>query len=290
MSRAPRRPEIQGVPFRKPFTWFVLLGMCLSFAGMTRALTASSSAQAAALAPRASAGAANISGTQRAVVTQASPAAPGTAAPSSPQPAETPLPGSAALPVANDVAAATAVAVTASPPVAVTSTPVEPSSDEQPAGLAAATVGTLPQKTLPTPTPVPVVGVNSPAKSSALLDLMNSARIQANLPALTPNEALADIALTRANNLIENGYFDHYSPDGESAFTELAARGISYHLAGENLARNNYIDSQTVEAAFDALMASPGHRANILEPRFSQVGVAAVLSGHMWIYVTVFKD
>ena len=158
-------------------------------------------------------------------------------------------------------------------------------------GVAGA-VATLPRQTLPTPTPITVASLaaNSLEKSGALLDLMNSARVEAGLPALVRDATLQDVALTRANNLIANGYFDHYSPDGESAFTELAARGVSYHLAGENLARNNYIDSQTVQAAFDALMASPGHRANILEPRFAEVGVAAVLSGHMWIYVTVFKD
>ena len=90
--------------------------------------------------------------------------------------------------------------------------------------------------------------------------------------------------------MIGNGYFDHYAPDGESAFTELAARDIQYRLAGENLARNNYADARTVGAAFDGLMASAGHRANILEPRFSSVGVAAVQSGKMWIYVTVFLN
>ena len=88
----------------------------------------------------------------------------------------------------------------------------------------------------------------------------------------------------------QNGYFDHYAPDGESAFSELAVRGIRYRLAGENLARNNYAEAKTVAAAFEGLMASPGHRANILEERFSKVGVAAVQSGKMWVYVTVFKD
>jgi uncharacterized protein YkwD len=37
-------------------------------------------------------------------------------------------------------------------------------------------------------------------------------------------------------------------------------------------------------------MNSPGHRANILEPRFSSVGVAAVRDGKMWVYVTVFLN
>lgn len=131
---------------------------------------------------------------------------------------------------------------------------------------------------------------SSSAKSAALLDLMNSARVRLGGTALEVDPSLAEIALARAKNLVANGYFDHYAPDGESAFTELAARGIQYRLAGENLARNNYAESRTVGAAFDALMASAGHRANILEARFSSAGVAAVQSGKMWVYVTVFLN
>ncbi|MEO6044713.1 MAG: CAP domain-containing protein [Tepidiformaceae bacterium] len=127
-------------------------------------------------------------------------------------------------------------------------------------------------------------------KSAALVDRMNGARVRVGGAALEVDDSLAEVALARARNLVANGYFEHYAPDGESAFTELAARGIRYRLAGENLARNNYAESRTVDAAFDGLMASPGHRANILEVRFSSVGVAAVQSGKMWVYVTIFLN
>jgi uncharacterized protein YkwD len=147
--------------------------------------------------------------------------------------------------------------------------------------------------------PVPALGatlalvanlVDGPAKAAYLLDAMNEARTKAGLPALIRDEALAGVARARANDLVGNGYFDHYSPAGESAFSELANRGIRYRLAGENLARNNYPDGRTAGAAFDALMASPGHRANILEPRFTHAGVSAVRNGRVWLYVTVFMD
>jgi uncharacterized protein YkwD len=148
-------------------------------------------------------------------------------------------------------------------------------------------VGTLPAVS---PTATPVILTSNAVKAGTLLDDMNGARMAAGLSPLDIDAALTEVAVTRARNLITNGYFDHYAPDGESAFSELAARGIGYRLAGENLARNNYVDSKTVQAAFDALMASPGHRANILEERFASVGVAAVESDNMWVYVTVFKD
>ncbi len=181
----------------------------------------------------------------------------------------------------------------APPPPDVPATPApavevrgEPASAPSPATPApAASVESLPSSI---EQPADVLAVAD--KAAALVDAMNAARAAEGLPAFERDAALEDVAYARARNLVLGGYFDHYGPDGESAFSELAARGVSYGLAGENLARNNYPDPRTVAAAFDGLMASPGHRANILEERFSRVGVAAVRDGRMWLYVTVFMD
>ena len=156
------------------------------------------------------------------------------------------------------------------------------------AALQAAPVSTV--QALPANTRQAAALQKFPEKARALLDSMNEARRAEGLAALEWDASLEDVAYARAQNLVTNGYFDHYAPDGESAFSELAARGIRYRLAGENLARNNYVETRTVAAAFDGLMNSPGHRANILEPRFSSVGVAAVRDGKMWVYVTVFLN
>lgn len=129
-----------------------------------------------------------------------------------------------------------------------------------------------------------------PHLADLLVALMNTAREDEGRLVLARDSALDAVALARSDELVRNNYFAHYGPEGESAFAELEARGIGYGLAGENLARNNYPASSTAEAAFDGLMKSPGHRENILEPRFSRVGVAAVRSGAVWLYVTVFTD
>jgi uncharacterized protein YkwD len=126
------------------------------------------------------------------------------------------------------------------------------------------------------------------AQALALLGLMNEARVREGLAPLARDSSLDAVALARAEDLVAQGYFDHYSPQGASAFSELAERGIAYRLAGENLARNNYPEATTVAVAFDGLMASPGHRANILEPVYESAGVAAVRRGAFWLYVTVF--
>ena len=181
--------------------------------------------------------------------------------------------------------------------------PVDRGSEAQVASLPPATPTPAAEPQVPQPAAlatvasVPASGVSqalvvesSKEKSAALLDLMNGARRREGIPSLEADAALSEVALARARSLVANGYFDHYAPDGESAFSELAARGILYRLAGENLARNNYPEGRTVAAAYEGLMGSPGHRANILEVRFSSVGVAAVQSGKMWIYVTVFLN
>ncbi len=128
-----------------------------------------------------------------------------------------------------------------------------------------------------------------PARNALLLfESMNAARAAEGLHPLAWSSELELVAQARADHLIEHGYFGHHGPDGSSAFTELRARGAAYAIAGENLARNTYPDAVSPSVAFEALMASPGHRANILEPRFHSVGVVAVRDGAMWLYVTVF--
>lgn len=127
-------------------------------------------------------------------------------------------------------------------------------------------------------------------KAATLLAAMNDARLAAGLPALDRDGRVDEVAAARAASLVADGYFDHYGPDGSSAFSELTARGIPYRLAGENLARNNYGTATTARVAFEALMASPGHRANILEPRYGRAGIAVVRDGRFWLYVTVFAD
>jgi uncharacterized protein YkwD len=127
-------------------------------------------------------------------------------------------------------------------------------------------------------------------RAGALLAHMNGARASGGTHELVRDAALDAVAMKRADDLMRLGYFEHYGPDGESAFSELRARGIKYRIAGENLARNNHPEERTVVAAFESLMASEGHRANIVEPRFYRVGIAAVQSGKLWLYVTVFTN
>ena len=135
-----------------------------------------------------------------------------------------------------------------------------------------------------------IAGVADGDKAKALLATMNAARHTVGLDPLSEKPELDAVAAIRARDMVARSYFDHFSPDGASAFSELAARGVTYTLAGENLARNTYSSQESVQVAFASLMASPGHRANILEGQFSHVGVAVLQSGRTWLYVTVFTS
>jgi hypothetical protein len=72
-----------------------------------------------------------------------------------------------------------------------------------------------------------------------LLQSQNAERATARLAPLAPDDRLASVARTRANDMAARGYFAHSSPSGETAFSVMGHLGISYGLAGENLARNN---------------------------------------------------
>ena len=96
------------------------------------------------------------------------------------------------------------------------------------------------------------------------------------------------IARERAANMAQMNCFSH-TACGPDPFQLLAANGYAYSTAGENIARNNYPDSQSEDVAMTGFMNSPGHRANILEPRFTKVGIGvAVGADGMKYFAVVF--
>ena len=86
------------------------------------------------------------------------------------------------------------------------------------------------------------------------------------------------------------GYFSHTSPSGATAFSLMAQYGYTYLIAGENIARNNYPDAQSVSTAMAGFMSSAGHRTNILDSRFTRVGIgAAIGTDGMKYFAVVFS-
>lgn len=107
----------------------------------------------------------------------------------------------------------------------------------------------------------------------AILELVNSARTTAGVGKITYSEELAKVAMDKAEDMVENGYFSHQSNIYGTPFEMMRSYGISFKAAAENIAGN-----QTVERAFYSWMASDSHKENILNPDYDEMGVGVCIS------------
>jgi len=106
---------------------------------------------------------------------------------------------------------------------------------------------------------------------SDILVFTNKERLALSLEPLLPNSTLDIVASGRVDDLFNNQYFAHESPDGKSAVDLAQKIGYSYSLIGENLALGDFGDEQGIVTAW---MNSPGHKANILNSHYKELGVA----------------
>ena len=111
-----------------------------------------------------------------------------------------------------------------------------------------------------------------------VIRLVNEERAKQNLPALTENKTLSSLARLKSQDMHDKGYFDHTSPTYGSMEDMLGKAGVRWGAIGENIAMGQRTPQQVV----DAWMNSPGHRANILNASFTQIGVGYVAQGNYW--------
>lgn len=120
--------------------------------------------------------------------------------------------------------------------------------------------------------------------SAMLVDLANGDRAAQSLTDLQVDPLLVAVAQAKANDMAEKGYFAHVSPEGKDPWYWFDAMGYDFAYAGENLAVD-FRDSAAVESAW---MKSPLHRENILNPRFTHIGIATAVGefqGHSTVFV-----
>jgi len=108
-----------------------------------------------------------------------------------------------------------------------------------------------------------------------LINFANITRANYHLPTLKENPLLNEAAYLKAKDMLEKGYFAHYSPEGFSPWYWLQKIGYRYRAAGENLAIG-FVESEQVHQAW---LDSPSHRQNILNPKYQEIGIA-VLKGN----------
>ncbi|GAA0586800.1 hypothetical protein GCM10009416_26690 [Craurococcus roseus] len=103
-----------------------------------------------------------------------------------------------------------------------------------------------------------------------LLQLINASRAGAGAGALPFDAELSDTAERRTSWMLATDSFGHTGEGGPSAAQRAEGAGYGYRALGENAA---VLDAADVEALHDNLLASPGHRANLLNPAYTEVGL-----------------
>lgn len=115
----------------------------------------------------------------------------------------------------------------------------------------------------------------------AMLLLVNEERKKERLKPVVADPEMRTVARAHSKDMFARGYFAHVNPDGKDPFDRMRVAGVKFRTAGENLAL-----AQTLQQAHDGLMKSPGHRANILQPRFGRLGIGISDGGIYGLMVT----
>ncbi len=116
-----------------------------------------------------------------------------------------------------------------------------------------------------------VVNNHELSSSNIIKETNQNRKVNGNLTELKQNSQLNFSAEKKLQDMFVKQYFEHNSPSGVGIKDLGSEIGYKYILIGENLALGNF-DSD--KALVDAWMASPGHRANILNKKYSEIGVA----------------
>ncbi len=107
---------------------------------------------------------------------------------------------------------------------------------------------------------------------TSLIELTNQERAKNSLPPLNENPLLDSAAYMKALDMVKNGYFSHNSPAGINPWHWFDRSGYDYKYAGENLAIG-FVESKEVS---DAWVASPTHKANIVNNKYKDIGIAVL--------------
>ena len=123
------------------------------------------------------------------------------------------------------------------------------------------------------------------AVEEQVASLVNKERAKEGLAPLTIDWELARVAKYKSQDMHDKNYFSHTSPTYGSPFDMMKSFGISYNAAGENIAQGQTSATQVMEA----WMNSSGHRANIMDAKFTHIGVGYVKDGNYWTQMFIKK-
>jgi len=121
-------------------------------------------------------------------------------------------------------------------------------------------------------------------KTSDVLTLINQERKAAGLKNVSLSDELNRVAQLRAAEIVDA--WSHTRPNGEEWKTAFADTGVTASYRGENLAKGQY----SAEMVVGDWMASQGHKENILDKKFTKMGVASVVVDGVTYWVQVFAN
>jgi Uncharacterized protein with SCP/PR1 domains len=119
-----------------------------------------------------------------------------------------------------------------------------------------------------------------------IFELMNEKRTEAGLKPLVIDNELVQIARYKSNHMIQYNYFDHTTPEGNNWTSWLKAINYEYTTTGENIAYNNY---EPVEL-FNQWWNSPGHKANMMNPSYTKVGIGVISGNDKYMGTQTFSN
>ena len=139
------------------------------------------------------------------------------------------------------------------------------------------------QLALPTPS-----SAEPAALTTGMVEQVNQIRLNAGLPPLAEDATLDMLASSRSADMASRNYFSHTTPEGITIFNQIQQIGLSYHLAGENLAYNYGGERDAVSIAMNGFVNSAPHLANLLNAQYTAIGVGTAQSGGRIYFTLVF--
>ena len=119
-----------------------------------------------------------------------------------------------------------------------------------------------------------------------ILELMNAKRVETGLQPLVLDNTLINLARYKSDHMIQYGYFDHTNPDGTDWTNWLNTLQYTYGATAENIVSNTYDPYEF----FNQWWNSPGHKANMMNPEYTKVGIGVVQGNSQYIGTQEFAN
>ncbi|MEU9169467.1 CAP domain-containing protein [Streptomyces sp. NPDC048420] len=200
-------------------------------------------------------------------------------------PVATPKPSSSAFASATALASPTSTKATPTGTPSASASPSPSTSPKAsrtptatPATTPPVTPSSVPKATVFSRTPQAAAASAAPGPTDQVLTLVNAERAKAGCSPLTENSKLTKAAQDHSQDMADHQNMSHTGSDGSSMGDRLARVGYAFRTAGENVAYGY----SSPESVMDGWMNSPGHKANILNCAFKEIGIGLAQPGYYW--------